>query len=122
MKKIISLLLCLVLAAFTFVGCRRDRIGDELDDSLKGYVKESLTLNFYIVGDTTNDNATVNARINNYTEKKFNTSLNIVYCNESDYQSTVISALTAAKAAIESGANIVRIGSALFGPRLYNKN
>ena len=105
MKKIISLLLCLVLAAFTFVGCRRDRIGDELDDSLKGYVKESLTLNFYIVGDTTNDNATVNARINNYTEKKFNTSLNIVYCNESDYQSTVISALTAAKAAIESGAS-----------------
>ena len=104
MKKIISLLLSLVFVTLTFVGCSKDRIGEDLDESMKGYEKESLTLNFYIVGDTTNDNLTVNARINNYTSKKFNTNLNIVYCNESDYQTTVIAGLDAAKAAIDSGA------------------
>ena len=103
MKKIISLLLSLVFVTLTFVGCSKDRIGQDLDDSMKGYEKESLTLNFYIVGDTTNDNATVNARINNYTSKKFNTTLNIVYCNENDYQATVIDKLDKAKEAAESG-------------------
>lgn len=104
MKKIISLLLCLVFATLSLAGCGKDRIGEDLDDSMKGYEKERLTLNFYIVGDTTNDNATVNARINNYTTKQFNTSLNIVYCNESDYEQTVIDALDAAKTAIDSEA------------------
>lgn len=104
MKKIISLLLCLVFVTLTFAGCGKDRIGEDLDESMKGYEKESLTLNFYIVGDTTNDNATVNARINNYTSKKFNTNINIVYCNENDYQQTVIAKLDAAKTAIESEA------------------
>lgn len=104
MKKIISLLLCLVLAFSTLVGCRRDRIGEELDDSMKGYEKEKMALNFYIVGDTANDNATVNSRINTYTEKKFNTTLNIVYCNKNEYEETVVSALLAAKAAVDSGA------------------
>ena len=104
MKKIISLLLCLVFATFTFVGCSNDNIGDDLDDSMKGYVKEALTLNFYIIGDPTNDNATVNARINNYTAKKFNTSFNIFYCTEEGYSEAVIAALDSAKIAVESEA------------------
>ena len=104
MKKLISMLLCLVFVTLTLVGCGKDRIGEDLDESMKGYETESLTLNFYIVGDTTNDNATVNARINNYTVKKFNTTLNIVYCNESDYEATVMEKLDAAKQAIDASA------------------
>lgn len=104
MKKLISMLLCLVFVTLTLVGCGKDRIGEDLDDSMKGYEKESLSLNFYIVGDTTNDNATVNARINNYTTKKFNTTLNIVYCNENDYEAIVTQKLDAAKAAIDAAA------------------
>ena len=107
MKKIISMILCLVFATLALAGCGNDGVGEDLDDSMKGYEKESITLNFYIVGDTTNDNPTVNARINNYTTKHFNTTLNIVYCNEDNYENTVVAALDAAKAAlaaVEEGA------------------
>lgn len=103
MKKIISLILCLVFATFAFAGCRKDDIGEDLDDSMRGYVKDNLTLNFYIIGDPTNDNATVNARINNYA-KSYNTALNIVYCTEDGYSEKVITALDSAKTAIESQA------------------
>ena len=43
MKKIISLLLCLVFATLSLAGCGKDRIGEDLDDSMKGYEKEVAT-------------------------------------------------------------------------------
>ena len=98
MKKIISLLLCLVFAVSMLTSCKKDRIGDELDDSMRGYVKDTLTLNFYVIGDESNDNATVNARIRNYCYKKYNTNLNVVYCNEANYSAVVEDKLAAAKA------------------------
>ena len=104
MKKIISILLCLVFAASMLVSCGKDRIGEELDDSMKGYVKDNMTLNLYIIGDDDNDNATVNARIRNYASKKYNTTLNVVYCEEDVYCDTVTAKLNAAKTAIESEA------------------
>ncbi len=103
MKKIISMLLCLVFAVTMLASCKKDRIGDELDDSMKGYVKENLTLNLYVIGDESNDNATVNSRIRNYCYKKYTTTLNVVYCDEANYSSVVTAKLDAAKAAIDAG-------------------
>lgn len=103
MKKIISILLCLVFAVSMLASCGKDRIGDELDDSMKGYVKDTITLNFYVIGNKSNDNATVNSRIRNYCYKKYNTNLNVKYLNEADYASEVIAKLDAAKTAIDAG-------------------
>ena len=102
MKKIISLLLCLVFATLALASCGNDGVGEDLDDSMKGYEKEELTLNFYIVGDSTQDIPTVKARINNHTAKEYKTKLEMFYIDESDYARTVIDALDAAKLALEN--------------------
>ena len=103
MKKIICLLLCLVFAVSMLASCKKDRIGDELDNSMRGYVSNPLTFNFYVIGDESNDNATVNSRIKNYCYNEFKTNLNVVYCNEADYSSIVTEKLALAKAAKDAG-------------------
>ena len=104
MKKTISLILCLVFMTLALAGCGKDGVGDDLDDSMKGYERVLLNLNFYIIGDETNDNLTVNARLSSYTNKNYNTNIQIFYLNENEYSEKVIKALDDAKTAIESGA------------------
>ena len=104
MKKIISILLCLVFAISMLASCGSEEVGELLDESMKGYEKEEITLNLYVIGsENSSANATVNARISNYCQKKYKTKLNVVYCSEENYASTVTSNLDAAKAAIEAG-------------------
>lgn len=97
MKKILSLLLCLVLTCAVLVSCDDPQIGDGTKDYPQTVEKvERLDLNMYIItGDSTTDNAvkTVKSNIANHTKTTYNTVLNIFYVSESAYESTVLSAL-----------------------------
>ncbi len=94
MKKILSMILCLMLAMFMLVSCGEDIIGEYLDEYDKPEVKEKLTYNLYIIcEDGTSDNAkkTVQQRIADYTgSSEMQTTVNVVYCTASEYNSIVL--------------------------------
>ena len=92
MKRIISLILCLVMAAFVLVSCEEDVITEAMSEkdkiNYKPVVLDSAEINLYIItdGDIKNSTTgTVNDKIQQYiserTGKKFNTELNIVFYN-----------------------------------------
>ena len=92
MKRIISVLLCLVMALVALVGCDKNTIGDYMknypDDEDKD--KASITLNMYIIADSgTTDNATttVAQRLNQHTTNTYSIGLNVTYVNASNYES-----------------------------------
>ena len=97
MKKILSLLLCLVLTCAVLVSCDEPQIGDGTKDYPQTVEKvERLDLNMYIItGDSTTDNAikTVKSNISNHTKTTYNTVLNVFYVSESAYESTVLNAI-----------------------------
>ncbi len=97
MKKIISFLMCIVILCFTLVGCAEDEIGAYLPNYKENMnnKEEPTELNFYIiVGDNTSEDAkaTVPREINVYLKEKYNITLNINYCLESEYNDKVIAA------------------------------
>ena len=90
MKKIISIILCIIMSAFMLVGCADDEIGSYIDQYEKPEVKPALTLNLYIITENeTLDNAkvTVAERIKTYTLDNYGTTLNVVYCDAENYAS-----------------------------------
>lgn len=92
MKKIVSAILCIVLALFTLAGCGKDVIGDYIDQYEKPTEKPALTLNLYIIcGDETVSNAkvTVAERIKTYTLDTYETTLNVVYCDADEYAAKI---------------------------------
>ena len=105
MKKIISLSLCFVLALMMLVSCSSQKIGDGEKYPESSQIVERLQLNMYIItGDSSSENATnsVATRISGHTKVTYNTELNITYVKESNYESTLLSA-------IESGQNVPHI-------------
>lgn len=100
MKKIVSLALFFVLLAAMLVSCTKPEIGDGIHDYPEtAETVERLDLNMYIItGDDTTKNATesVATRISGHTKITYNTTLNITYVKESEYDATV-------KAAIANG-------------------
>ena len=98
MKKILSILLCLVLAVGCLVSCGEDIIGGYIDQ-YEGMIeppKPHMSLNLYIIcGAETTDNAkvTVQQRIADYTENKYNTTVNVKYISEADYADVVAAKL-----------------------------
>ena len=90
MKKLLSLLLCIVFVCFALVGCAEDVIGEYLENyntNLKTDDKVEK-LNFYIItGDDTSAEAkiTVPQNINAYLKEKYEIELNIVYSTASEY-------------------------------------
>ncbi|MBQ3016930.1 MAG: hypothetical protein IJD79_09145 [Clostridia bacterium] len=94
MKKILSMILCLMLAMFMLVSCGEDIIGEYLEEYEKPEVKEKLNYNLYIIcEDGTSDNAkkTVQQRIADYTgSSEMQTTVNVVYCSASEYNSIVL--------------------------------
>lgn len=98
MKKLLSLLLCIVFVSFALVSCAEDVIGEYLPNYDMGTVtdNEIENLNFYIItGDGTADLAktTVPQNINTYLKEKYKIALNIVYCTEAEYEATLTAAL-----------------------------
>ena len=97
MKKLLSLLLCIVFVCLTLVGCAQDVIGEYLenyDNNKKVNSRENL--NFYIITeDATSAEAkiTVPQNINAYLKEKYEIELNITYCSAAEYESVVLTAL-----------------------------
>ena len=92
MKKIISVLLCLIMTVCMLSSCGEDIVGKYLSEYEKPAEKENITLNLYIVCDAgTTDNAkvTVRERIKTYTSDNYGTTLNVVYCSSDNYAATV---------------------------------
>lgn len=122
-KKIICLALCLVMMGFALVGCEDLDIGHYLP----GYdyqppVPDKVAYNLYIVGDaetTENAKITVQRAINQYIDEKYDTTLNIFYCDAATYAETVLAA-TAAGA--ENKADIVLINSAELMEAFMSEN
>ncbi len=122
-KKIICLALCLVMMGFALVGC------EDLDRGwyLPGYdyvppTPDKVEYNLYIIGeDETTENAkiTVQRAINQYIDDKYDTKLNIFYCDAATYEDT-ISAATANNA--QNKADIVLINSAELMETLMSEN
>ena len=101
MKKLISLILCIVLICFTLVGCSED-ILEEARDNLDNYKSNEVAddeiekLNFYIItGKNTTEEAkiTVPQNVNAYIKEKYRVTLNIVYCTVEEYDNVVYSAM-----------------------------
>ena len=87
MKKLLSLLLCIVLVCLALVGCKEDVIGEYLPNYQTGSVTDDQIekLNFYIItGEGTSAEAmiTVPQNINTYLKEKYHIELNIHYLTE----------------------------------------
>ena len=90
MKKLLSLMLCIVFVCLALVSCGEDVIGEYLENYNTDTVTDDQieTLNFYIItGDSTTAEAsgTVEKNINNYLKEKYAIELNIEYCTEAEY-------------------------------------
>ena len=98
MKKLLSLMLCIVFVCFTFVGCAEDVIGEYLPNYNTNKVTDDQVekLNFYIItGDGTSEEAkiTVPQNINTYLKEKYKINLNIKYYTEAEYENAVSAAI-----------------------------
>ena len=76
MKKLLSLLLCIVFVCFALIGCAQKEIGEDLDKYKPNKTTNDKIekLNFYIVtGDATSNEAkiTVPQNINAYIKEKY---------------------------------------------------
>lgn len=92
MKKIISILLCIVMCFFVLASCGEKEIGsyrDQYDYEEKEI--EEISLNLYIICDECSDNAitTIKREIAEYTKSKFRTVLNVHYVSEDSYSSKI---------------------------------
>ncbi len=98
MKKLLSLLLCIVFVCIALVGCAEDVIGEYLPNYNTGNVTDDQIekLNFYIItGDNTSPEAkiTVPQNINSYIKEKYLIELNIKYYTETEYADALYAAL-----------------------------
>lgn len=120
MKKILSLILCLVLACGMLVGCDDNEFPDPNYEEPESKL-ERLTLNLYIIcGDNMAENAKISVqdRIAGYTKTSdYNTILNVHYIKAENYETEVKNAIA------EGGDNmphIVLINSESMFNSLYN--
>ena len=98
MKKLLSLMLCIVFVCCTLVGCGQDIIGEYLENYNTNQITDDKIekLNFYIItGDETSAEAkiTVPQNINAYLKEKYEIELNIVYCTAAEYETTLTGAM-----------------------------
>ena len=98
MKKLISLILCIVLVCFALVSCKQDEIGEYLSQYTNNNSSNDVVekLNFYIItGDGTSEEAkiTVPQNINTYIKEKYKVELNIKYFTEAEYHDALIAAM-----------------------------
>ena len=125
MKKLLSLILCIVFVCLALVSCAEDVIGEYLPNYNTGSVNddEIEKLNFYIItGDGTSADAkiTVPQNINSYIKEKYKIMLNVVYCTEADYYSTLTEAMNKTDEA--SRPDVILINSKSLFDELYSDN
>lgn len=125
MKKLISLILCLVLICLALVGCGKEVIGDYLShyENTDLTDEQVETLNFYIItGDETVRDAkiTVEQNINTFLKEKYHIELNIEYFTEDEYRDGVLSAMNTDKES--NRPDIVLINSPELFDELYQDN
>ncbi len=117
MKKILSLILCLVLSVAMLASCDNDTIGDyEYPDYVPTYVP-TITLDIHvIVGEGTEELAidSVGRMLSQHSETKLKTKLNVRYISEADYVATLKADIGKSG---EEQADIVLIN----GPELANE-
>lgn len=98
MKRILCLIMCLVMACTMLVSCAETTIGDYIDNYTDVQkTSERLTINMHIItGDSTTEDSikNVSQRINGYAKNIYNTDLKITFVKESDYVSSLNSALS----------------------------
>lgn len=92
-KRLVAALLCVVLACFTLAGCE-EVIGDFKYDDWEPEVTVKLQFDLYIIAEETGEDAmeaqrTVQSKINQYLDEKFNTTLNINYIVGDNYESAI---------------------------------
>lgn len=97
MKKIVSLLLCLMLLVFTLVSCSEEVI-DPVPDHYppkEGEAQEVQIDMYVIVGEGTTSNAidTVSRQIATKTLANFHAELNVKYVTLAEYEATVLAEL-----------------------------
>ena len=104
MKKLLSLLLCIILVSFSLVSCGQDIIGEYLSH----YNTDTTTddqiekLNFYIItgsGTSAEAKITVPQNINTYLKEKYEIELNIKYYTEEEYAAALGTAMQTANEA-----------------------
>ena len=98
MKKLISLILCMVFVCLALVSCKQEKIGDYLEKYKNNENKDDAleVLNFYIItgdGTTTDAMTTVPQHINAYVKDKYKVELKIHYFTEAEYQAKVTAAM-----------------------------
>lgn len=125
MKKLLSLMLCIVFVCFALVGCAEDVIGEYLENYNTNKVTDDKIekLNFYIItGDNTSAEAkiTVPQNINAYIKEKYEIELNIVYCTEAEYDATLTAAVD--KTVEAERPDIVLVSSKALFDTLYAKD
>lgn len=112
MKKIFSLILCIVLAMTMLASCAEEAIGDYEYPDYKPTVIPNITLDLHVVvGDDTTELAidSVGRMLSQYTDTKFKTKLNVHYITESEYVETLKADI---KKSGDAKADIVLINSA----------
>ena len=123
MKKIVSLLLCLVMACSVLVGCAKEEIGDHVPGLKEQFYVEpeaTIDLKLYVIYDEADEGALteVERRINALTEADYNTRLDVVYLTADDYDAAVMEA--AKKSAEGKEQAIVLINSEELMLKLYD--
>ena len=98
MKKLLSLMLCIVFVCLSLVSCVEDIIGEYLPNYKNNQVTDDQIehLNLYIItGENTSEQAkiTVPQNINAYIKEIYRISLNIKYYTVSEYNEAVSSAI-----------------------------
>ena len=110
-KRLIAVILCLILACFTLAGCEEGDIGDFKYDDWEPEVIVKLEFDLYIIADSTTEAAleaqrTVQSKMNQYLDEKFNTTLNIKYIAEDDYAAAIEEIkINTEKRTVENAAN-----------------
>lgn len=105
MKRLISLLLCLVLACGMLVSCDQEVIGghaDELKQQFYVPPEERISLKLYVVYDEADAGALteVERRINSWCEVEYNTKIDVVYLKATEYDAEIAKAVEANEKAI----------------------
>ena len=99
MKRIMSLILCIVIATLTLVSCGEGFVpGSQLGNyEVDNTDVPEVSLNLYIVTDErTTDNAktTISRMFSQYTTAEFNTKMTLYYYTAEEYEAAVNSAIT----------------------------
>lgn len=128
MKRIISLILCLLMTCLFITGCSDSTLDDfkndlgKYDDLELPSERTAMELDFYIICDestTESSKSTVESYINSHLSDLYNTTLDIHYLTQDEYQAKVEAD---AEKTGEDRADIVLVAGKSMFDSLYSKN